>query len=156
MPGAIVETLALSAGALGVWLLSLSSVSSEELLVGGSSALACGVVAAIVRRKIDGHWSLAWDLVRPVLCLPGAIAADTLGVLASPWRARKKRARYFDVDIGAAGSSPRATARRAIASLVVSASPGSVVVAADPETGRLTVHSFASAGTRLEDRFEHP
>lgn len=151
-----VEIIAVSGASLGVWLLSLSSVSSEELLVGGVSALVCGVAAAVVRRRIGGHWLLACDLIRPALSLPGAIAADTVGVLASPWRPGRRRARYSDVDIGAAGPSSRAAARRAIASLMVSATPGTVVVAADPETGRLTVHSFASTGTRLQERFGTP
>ena len=54
-----------AAGCLGIWLLTLSSVSGEELLVGSLSALATGCVAVAVKRASKVRWSVCAIPVRP-------------------------------------------------------------------------------------------
>jgi multisubunit Na+/H+ antiporter MnhE subunit len=152
----IMEAFVWSAAMLGVWLLSLSAVSGEDLWIGSGCALVCGVVAVGVRRAITARSSAttaAFFGARPALLLPLAIAADTAGVLAASVRGERRRARLTTVKLPARGATPRATTRRAIATVLISASPGSIVVDANRETGVLTVHTFGQTGPFLPDRF---
>ncbi len=45
--GWVVEVLVLAAALWGVWLLSLGAVGIPDMVVGGLSALACGLAAAV-------------------------------------------------------------------------------------------------------------
>ena len=152
----VVETVLWSAALLGVWLLSLSAVSGEDLWVGSACAVVCGMVAVGVRRAIKGRWSVPTALsftARRMLPLPLAIVFDTAGVLAASVRRTRRRGRLTTVELSARGGGARATTRRAIATVLISASPGSIVVDADPKTGVLIVHSFGQTGPSLPDRF---
>jgi multisubunit Na+/H+ antiporter MnhE subunit len=152
----VLETLVWSTAALGIWLLTLSAVSGEDLWVGSGCALVCGIAAAGVRRAINARWSATTAVVfgvRPALLLPLAIAADTAGVLAASARGTRRRGRLNTVELPARGGTSRAATRRAIATVLISASPGSIVVDANRETGVLTVHSFGQTGPSLPDRF---
>lgn len=154
---AVTETFVLSAALLGVWLLSLSAVSAEDLWGGSGCAFVSGMVVAGVRRAIKGRWSATTAVLfsaQPTLLLPLAILADTAGVLAASVRGR--RGRLTTVELPAAGGTSRATTRRAMATALISASPSSIVVDADPKTGVLTVHSFGQTGPSLADRFARP
>lgn len=165
-----VEIAAWTAMTWGIWLVSLSAVSTEELIVGGGCAVGCGVVCAVIRRLVGGRWRPAARTFLPAVLVPVAVVADAAAVLAAPWRPRRwlragrshRRGQdgtgghLVTVDIGARGPSPAAAGRRAIATLVVSASPGSVVVDADPETGELVAHVFCSVGPSLLARFARP
>lgn len=140
----------------GIWLISLSAVSSEDLLVGGLCALACGVVAEAVRRAVEGRWRLSADLLTGVAAVPVAVVLDTLSVLAAPIRPGRREATVRRIHIGAQGESDRARGRRAIATALTSMSPGTVVLDADPEDGSLVVHSLAPAGPSVAERFARP
>lgn len=163
MQGAVgwaLEILLWTLATWGVWLVTLTAVSAEDLAVGGGCALACGVVAAFARRLVQGRARPTLADLRPVWLLPLAIVMDTVTVLAAPWRPTARHAaaagtrRPLDrVDLGAQGPAPAARARRSFATLVVSASPGTVVVEADPERGELLYHSFASGGPSLPSRY---
>ena len=55
----VTSVLFVAAGCLGIWLLSLSSVSDEGLVVGSLCALATGGVAVAARpRTTKVRWSL--------------------------------------------------------------------------------------------------
>lgn len=158
--GWAVEILAWTLAAWGVWLVSLTAISAEELGVGGGCALLCGVLATAARRLVQGRGRPTLDALRPAWLLPVAIVVDTVSVLAAPWRPSRRRAaragerRPLDrVDLGARGRTPAARARRTFATLVVSASPGTVAVEADPDRGELVYHSFASDGPSLPSRY---
>ena len=158
--GWALEILLWTLAAWGLWIVSLTAVSSEDLGVGGGCALLCGALAALARRIVQGRGRPALDALRPAILLPVAIVRDTATVLAAPWRhspgcaSRAAEHRPLDhVDLGARGRSPAARARRSLATLVVSASPGTVVVEADPERGELVYHSFASGGPSLPARY---
>lgn len=148
----VVSVLIWTLVAWGIWLVSLSAVSTQDLLVGGVCALACGAVAESVRRAVEGRWRPTADLLAVALVVPVAIVADAGSVLTAPLR-RRTRGRLGRVPIGATGDGGRARARRALATAVTSLSPGTVVVDADPESGSLVIHSLAAAGPGLAGRF---
>lgn len=137
----------------GIWLLSLSAIGDPDLLVGGLSSLLCGLAAAGVRRRLGFAWHPSAGAFAPALLLPVSIVVDAGAVLIAAWRPGSRRARTVEVDIDARGNEPRAAARRAIVTTIVSATPASVVLDADPVTGRLTVHSMGSPGPSLLERY---
>jgi multisubunit Na+/H+ antiporter MnhE subunit len=159
VPGWTVEVVAWTLVTWGVWLVSLTALSPDELGVGGGCALLCGLAAAAVRRVVQGHGRPTWAAVRPLLLLPVAVAADTAAVLAAPWRPSRWRHRgepaggRIEQSEVPRGGSPVARACRSFAVAVVSASPGSVALEADPESGKLVVHAFGSAGPTLASRY---
>lgn len=148
-----VEVLAWTLLLWGAWLLSLSAVGVPDLVVGGLSAAVCGIAAASARRAIRQRWHPSWSLIAPAAALPVTIVVDTAAVLLSPWRAGTRRGQVETVDVGGAGQAPRQTARRAVITTIVSASPASVVLDADDKTGTLVVHAMRSPGPSLAQRY---
>ena len=138
---------------LGVWLLTLSSVTAADLLVAASCSLPCGVAAVAARRVLGGHWPFpsragAWSLR-----LPLAVAADTVRVLALPWQRvtgrRGDEGTFARVPV-APGADGRSVTRRAAAVILLSMSPGSFAVHDDADTGELLVHSLVGGRTGME------
>jgi multisubunit Na+/H+ antiporter MnhE subunit len=134
----------------GIWLLSLSSLSDEELAIGAASAVVCGIAAVTFQRVIGLRGTLGaveWAAFPTMLA---AIVSDSAQVLTRP--VRGVRPGTVDVvDLGAHGRGAVATTRRVVATLVMSASPGTVVLDADDD-GRITFHSLGCAGPRVEDK----
>lgn len=137
----------------GIWLLSLSAIGDPDLLVGGLSSLLCGLAAAGVRRRLGQAWRPSPSLFVPAILLPVSIVVDASAVLIAAWRPRRRQVRTVEVDIGARGSEPQAAARRAIVTAIVCATPASVVLDADPSSGRLTVHSMGTPGPSVLERY---
>lgn len=137
----------------GVWLLSLSAVGVPELVVGGGCALVSGVCAAAARRAIRQRWRPGWAALAPLAVLPAAIVVDTVAVLLSPLRASTRRGELQTVDVGGAGHTPRQSARRAIVTMIVSATPATVVLDADDTEGTVVVHAMRSPGPSIQNRY---
>ena len=148
-----IEVLSWTLLTWGVWLLSLSAIDDQDLLVGGLCGLGCGVVAAATRRAIGARWHPRLPAVAPTAWLPLAIVVDTAAVLVAAWRPALRGPQIVEVDIGAQGDAPEAAARRAIATAVVSATPATVVLDVDPGNGRMLVHSLRSPGPSLHERY---
>jgi multisubunit Na+/H+ antiporter MnhE subunit len=150
---AVAEVLCWWAASLGLWLLTLSSVSPPELTVAIVCGLPCALAARAGRRAIGDAW-----LPRPVwlgwlAALPASVAADSARLAALLPRAVRGRAdpgRLRDVQLPEAGPGPVALARRALGTLAISASPATLVVDSDPEDGRLLVHSLGSGRPHLD------
>ncbi len=138
---------------LGIWLLSLSSLSWGELVVGGACSLAVGVVTVAAQRAVGARWAPTASSLRPVLAVPLAIVTDALQVVALPFRRPDARGRLEWVDIDAAGPSPEAATRRAIATLATTATPASIVVDVDGESGDMTIHALPTGGRHVEKGF---
>ena len=151
LAGWAVEVLVWTLLSWGIWLLSLSAVDDEDLFVGGLCALGSGLAAAAVRRVWAVRWRPTLGSVLPALLLPVSVVVDTLVVLSAPWR--RPDVRIEEVDIGARGDASAAAARRALATLVTTSTPASVVLDADPETGVLVVHTLASPAPDLYRRY---
>ncbi|HVW81110.1 MAG TPA: hypothetical protein VHB69_09260 [Mycobacteriales bacterium] len=139
------EIGAWAAAALGVWLLTLSSVTYADLSVAIPAALASGAGARASRRALSlraaNGGRLHWLTV-----LPAAIVRDTAAVLALPWRRllRDVPEGHWERIPVRPGADTEASAARIVATALVSATPGSFVVHDDPDTGELLVHVLVS------------
>jgi multisubunit Na+/H+ antiporter MnhE subunit len=103
---------------VGVWLTTLSTVNWQDLLVAAVLAVPCAIIATLGRRVYDGRWqpASAWHL-------PLDIARGS-GTLFS------RRARLREIPVSAV--------RKGVKTIVVSASPGTVVL--DDKDDALLVH----------------
>lgn len=147
-----VEVVVWWALAYAVWLLSLSTVPLQELAVAALCALPCGVAAAGARWAIGESWAVKPRWLRPMLVLPFAIVSDAIQVLFSALRLQPSEGRFQRVPSSATGSDAHARGRRALATGLVTASPGSYVLDVDPDSGEMLIHSLASRGPRIERR----
>jgi multisubunit Na+/H+ antiporter MnhE subunit len=149
----VVEALVWWAFTLGLWCAFVSTISASELLAG----TAAGLIAAftIVQLRV-----IDWPAFRPALrwlawapALVATALTDTFGVFADLWRwvARGDHdvAGFRTVAFGPEGGGSRAEAHRALATIVVSATPGAYVVRTYPELGEARVHVFGARGRDL-------
>jgi multisubunit Na+/H+ antiporter MnhE subunit len=151
-PGAA-EVLWWWGACVGIWLLTLSSVTPAELTVAIACGLPCALAARAARRAAGDAWLprarwLAW-----LVLLPAAVLADTArltGLLAQAARGRADPGRLRDIRLPAAEPGPVALAHRALASLAISASPGTLVVDSDPRGSKLTIHAMAGGWPGLD------
>jgi multisubunit Na+/H+ antiporter MnhE subunit len=151
--GFVAESVFWWSACLGVWLISLSAVSTGELIVATASSLPCGVIAALSRRAAGHAWHFALPWLRAALLLPVTIVSDTFQVLAAavPRASSRRPGRFTEVALsGGAGDSPRGQGRRAAAIILTSTTPGSFVTEVDSEAGTMTVHVLAERGPRQE------
>lgn len=140
-----------SAACLGVWLLTLSAVSTGELVAGAACSLGVGAVVVAAWRVVGLRPAPKVTTLGPLLILPLAIVADAAQVLALALRGRV-RGSLRHVDTGARGPSPEAVAQRALATLGTAASPASMVLDVDEE-GVMTIHAMPTHGVHMEERF---
>lgn len=138
----VTEAVLWWAAALGVWLLTLSSVTGQDLAIAVPTSLACGVAAVVTRRTlalrlVPDPWVARWALRQPL-----ALVTDTVAMLALPWRVLVGRAdegRLVRVPVRT-GPRRRAPLTRAAAVVLVSSTPGSVALDVDEESGELVLH----------------
>jgi hypothetical protein len=105
---------------VGIWLTTLSSVEGQDLLVAAVAAVPCALVATFVRGVYCGHWrpSSGWTL-------PVAIARGCAALFSRHTELRR---------------IPSGSLRKAVKTVIVSASPGTVVL--DDEGDSLLVHAL--------------
>lgn len=140
---------------LGIWLLSLSSVSDEELAIGAACALLVGLAAEAVRRIVGLPLSLRAIPVRALSALPFAIVSDAAQVLVRPLSRRRASAEVVRLELGTRGRSPSATTHRVATTLGVTMTPGTLVLDVDDATGQMTLHSLGTRGPHMEERLQH-
>lgn len=145
------ELAAWWAATLGLWLLTLASVNAPDLMIAVPSSLVCAVLAIGVRRTLGGNWRWPGGTARWVVKLPLAVVTDAVGVLVLPFRpgGRSRAGEWIRVPV-LPGADPRRTTKRAVASVLVSSTPGSVVVHDDEDTGELLVHSLVQSRWSME------
>lgn len=136
------------AAAYAVWLMSLSTVPRQELLVGAAASLPCGVAAYGARRATGDRWVLHWRWLRPVLRAPIALVTDTVTVLSSALTGRPA-GRFGPIDTGAVDDVAPARSQRAVATFWLSLTPSSYVVDADPSDGRIMIHTLPGPGPSM-------
>jgi hypothetical protein len=142
---AAVELALWWAACVGVWLVSLSAFSSQDLVVACVVSGPCAAVAVAARRLVDGHWRLTHEAMWPLVTLPWSVLTDTVRVLSMPWRpggraAAELRWIYLGRD---RGDTARDAGRQAALALVLSAPPGSYVVHVD-RRGRALLHAVGA------------
>jgi multisubunit Na+/H+ antiporter MnhE subunit len=129
---------------VGTWLLTLSSVNTAELVAAVAAGLPCAVVAVLARRAVRGPLSPRAAWLRWLLPVPVAVLADSARVLAVAAGALVGR-RIPEGDLRRV-TLPRDRSagdwqnRQAAAVILVSASPGSVVLDVDVDSGEALVH----------------
>lgn len=66
---------------VGLWLLTLSSISTSEVVVATAAGLPCAVLAVLARRAVEGSWPPRPAWACWLLPLPVAVVADSVRVL---------------------------------------------------------------------------
>lgn len=146
----VAEAVFWAGASFGVWLLSLSAVSGQELLVAGPSACGCGALAVLARRAMRVAWHPSPDQLRGAWRVPLAIPVDAARVVAAALARRPGR--FVQVPVrGATGDEPRPAARRAVTGFLLSLTPGSYLVDVDPANGRALVHELPGEGLRTTE-----
>ncbi len=141
----VAECVSWWAALVVLYLMFIQSIEPLELVVGcGSAALLAP--CAVAGRKAAGvpvQWpSRGWW--RPALAWPRQLVADTGAVAALAWRGLRRRpadSEFRDVRLDCGLPAP-------YAALLLSATPGAYVIAADERTMRL--HGLGRAPSPLE------
>lgn len=135
-----------------VWLATLSSVGPADVALAVVSSLACGFAARQGRRATRGHWRGKVGWLRLPFTVLAALVVDTPRTLRLPWAVLRGRAepghlQRFELP---REPEPLAATRRALAATALSATPSSVVLDADPETGHVLLHVVEPAVVPLQ------
>lgn len=155
----MLEALAWASLLVGVWVTTLSGVTTSDMVTAAGCSLLCGALVTVVRRRSSwGPWRPPARTVAGAAWLPVAVLADTfrvLGLVVPHARARLHRRvhRHGPPEL----ADVTVPAPPAAAILVVSAAPGSYVVDAtgggDPGAPvRLRVHAPVPGWPHLERR----
>ena len=154
--GLLLEVPWWMAACTGVWLLTLSSVSWPDLAVAAACAVPCALAARAGRRAVGGHWRprlrwLAW--LAPLAAAIPADLARLFLVAARPAAAQAgdgPPGRFQRITMPRGEPVPVASARHALATLTISATPGSLVIDSDPAAGTLDLHDLGSGWPHLD------
>jgi multisubunit Na+/H+ antiporter MnhE subunit len=147
------EVLCWWAAATGVWLLTLSSVNAAELVVALACGLPCGLAARAARVAVGGRWTVRARWMWWLAPLAISVLSDTARVLFRAVRhddVDSDAGRLVDVPLPADEGQDIAAGRAAVATLVMSSTPGTFVVQDDRERRVLRLHSLVPAGSMLE------
>lgn len=140
---------------VGIWLLTLSSVSLPESLTAIGCALPCAILAVLARRAVEGSWPVQPGWSRWLLPLPAAVVSDSARVLGRaagvligrrvpPGNERTVRLRRDR-------SAGRWHTRQALATVLVTATPGTVVLDVDEDSGEMRVHALGAGRPSMEE-----
>lgn len=139
--------------AVGIWLLTLSSVGTAELVVAAACGLPCAVAARAGRAAVRGCWTprvrWAWWLA-PLVVAIVADSARALVVAVRRLRGTEQRGELRELRLPAGEPDPVAAARRALATLTVTSTPGTLVVDTDPDRCLLVTHSLIPGPSLIE------
>jgi multisubunit Na+/H+ antiporter MnhE subunit len=142
------------AAATGIWLLTLSSMSLPEVAVATASGLPCAVAAIASRRAVGGSWPARPAWLRWLGPLPVAVVADSARVLGRAAGVlvgrRVGSGRLRTVHLDRDGDDVRWAGRQAAATVVVSATPGTVVVDVEDDTGVMRLHALGAGAPSME------
>jgi multisubunit Na+/H+ antiporter MnhE subunit len=129
------------------WLGTVPTMSLQELITAAVLALPCAVAARLGRRAAGVRWNIRAGWARWLLGLPWAILHDTAAMLALACRGDRPEDDDFEkLPLPKESRVARRTGREALATAVLSATPGSVVVDAG---GDLVVHTVPIGQTTL-------
>ncbi|HEY5985630.1 MAG TPA: Na+/H+ antiporter subunit E [Streptosporangiaceae bacterium] len=139
--------------AVGVWLITLSSVTTPDLVAATACGLPCALAARAGRRALRNRWRPRPRWALWLAPLAASVIVDEARVLRLALR-RPGHARpvgeWRGVQLPAGQPDTVASAHRALASVTISATPGTFVVDGDPEEDRLVIHSLARGWPHLD------
>lgn len=137
----------------GLWLITLSSLSTAEEVVAAGCSLVAAVAATAARRAMQGAWRAQSRWTRWVLLLAAAVPTDTARVLVLAAHQLRHPADVHGRVERLAARSPEpasvAAARRALGTFVVGATPATVVI--DWGRDELVVHRLVGGSASLEE-----
>ncbi|WP_160148855.1 Na+/H+ antiporter subunit E [Amycolatopsis alkalitolerans] len=135
-----------------VWLATLNSVSVQEIVTAAVLAVPCAVVARTARRAAGLRWSIRLTWIRWLVMLPGAVIHDALAVLGLAARRRTHECHdeFRSMTLPRERGEVARAGQEAATVAVLSATPGSVVVDIDRDSGELLFHKMPIGRTRLE------
>jgi multisubunit Na+/H+ antiporter MnhE subunit len=138
---------------VGIWVLTLSSVSVPELAVAAACGLVCGLLGTAGRRTMGSAWRPRAGWLRWLLPLAVAVPADAARLLLLTVRPRPtdRAGRYRQAPLDRSGPPAVRAAHEALAVLAVSATPGSFVVDVAPADGRLLIHSVSGGRPQMQE-----
>ncbi len=148
--------LLLLGGAIGggFYLLLIDTTQLPELLVLGGTALACGIAFELARQqgfveaRVLPWWALrAWRLVWKIPSDIAIVCAEALAQLVHP---RRERGTLRAVPFAATDDSAGDSGRRAIAEILGSVAPNTIVIGIDTDRGLLLVHQLRRQGAAGE------
>ncbi|MDP9882666.1 multisubunit Na+/H+ antiporter MnhE subunit [Sinomonas atrocyanea] len=130
------------------WLATASTVTAVETVAAAAVSLVCAVLARLARRALPFRARPVRGWLRWAAVVPVAAVADM--VRLPRWLRAGQPEELREATMPAGG--PRQTGWRAGGIVALSATPGSVVVASDPDSGAVTVHSVTSGWPRLDEQ----
>lgn len=145
---ALLESLAWWAALTIIWLAALSSYTAAESVAAACVSLACAVLAPVARRAAGDSWrpGVGWLRALPVLLT--AVISDTVtvfGRMATGRRGGAPRPHLARYRVAGRGDSTR----RAGATLMVSATPTTVVLDSEQREGTILVHEYGESQVPL-------
>ena len=143
------------AAAVGTWLLTLSSLSTPEVVAAVVAGLPCAVMAVLARRAVRGPLFPRAAWLRWLPPVPVAVVADTvrvLGLAAGVLVGRRiPEGDVRRVQLRRDRDDQQWQNRQAAAAVLVTTSPGTVVLDVDPDSGAMLVHDLGGGRPSLED-----
>lgn len=151
----LAELLFWWAAAIGVWLLTLSSMSLPEVSIAAAAGLPCAVAAIASRRAVEGSWPPRAAWLRWAAPLPVAVVADGVRVLGRAAGVlvgrRIEEGEIRPVQLPRERPAPRRQSREAMAVTLVSATPGTVVFDLDDDSGRMLLHELGGGRPQVDE-----
>lgn len=125
-----------------IWVSSLNSLSTPDLVAAAVAGLPCALIGPWARRAIGVRWRPRLRWLRWLACVPRSVLTDTVRVFAALPRAAAtiRTVRLAGPDEGT----------QAAAILLVSAAPATVVLDARPAESRLLLHSLSREKSTVE------
>ncbi|HVV23236.1 MAG TPA: Na+/H+ antiporter subunit E [Pseudonocardiaceae bacterium] len=135
-----------------VWIASLNSFSIAELVAAALFAVPGAFAARAGRRAAGVRWRLPSGWFRWLLTLPVAIAHDVVAVLVLAVRPRSREGddEFRPLPLPDEPTEACRAGREAMTTVILSSTPGSVVVDANAEHDELLVHTLPVGDTALE------
>lgn len=133
-----------------VWLASVTSISDSEMAVATVTTLPCGILAWLARRANRGRWRFRIGWLLPWTAI---VARDIVVQTVQAWMyalVPRRRHAVFTVVPLPAEDEQTAAGRRAVSTLSLATTPGTVVCDSSSRLGRLLVHRLGEKQGRLE------
>jgi multisubunit Na+/H+ antiporter MnhE subunit len=137
----------------GVWLLTLSAVTSEEVVLALAAGAVCGPLAVLGRELAGGRWRPQLRWARWLAAIPVAVVAETVRILAMSYSPRRRTGQLSTVQLPGRERADVAAARDGLAALAIATSPAAYVVDTDPDRREWQVHLLGRpARSRVDPR----
>jgi multisubunit Na+/H+ antiporter MnhE subunit len=152
--GAAYEATLLTATLFAFWVATLSADTTAEVITGAIVAVTCAVLAVAARRLLGQIWRPVPRWVVWVFPVLAAVPADTarllLRTLPRLIRDRTGGGQIERVRPPVHEEPSRAGFRRAWGTVLLSATPGTIVLDWPPDGAEVVIHELGSGAPRME------